>query len=325
MPIPYNDITAVTVNFISPEIIDNYFKVSPVYVKIFKDGSGIRIWPGGNQIQVPFQYAPLKAGPFAPGGVFDISYVETQTAMYFNPKFYYANVTVQGTMLPINRGEEAVLNFLEPKIVNAAQALAQALIQDFYRDGQGTISSVISLDGILAGYDDGTNYSSYGGVPRSAVGTGASSGINGYFFSNSGTNWPFSLQQLQTAYGQATFGTNQPNLIATTQAIYNSFWAKVLPLQRTYATDPDLQSAGFKSFLFNGMAVVVDMYCPSGYVFGINTDYCYAYVSDDPRFGFGFTGFKELPNSVDMAGQTLFGGNVVVAAPRLGFVLSNVI
>jgi hypothetical protein len=323
MALTYGDVSAVTVNYISKKFIDNYYKVSPVFVKVFK-GICEKDFDGGVQIQVPFQYAPLKAGPFAPGGVFDISYVDTQTAMYFNVKFYYSNLTIQGTQLPLNRGEAAVMNFIEPKMVNAEQALAQALIQDFYKDGQGTQSSQIALDGILAGYDDGTNYASYGGITRSAIGTGASVGINGYFFSNSSTNWPFSLQQLQIAYGQATFGTNQPNLITTTQSIYNSFWAKMLPIQRTTSTDPDLQGAGFKSFLFNGMSVVVDQYCPAGYMFGMNTDFLDAYISTDRRFAFGFTGFKELPNSVDMAGQNCFGGNIVVEAPRLGFILAQV-
>jgi hypothetical protein len=322
MPLTYNDITAVTVNFISQDFIDNYYKVSPTFVKVWKSGSMSKPFPGGNQIQVPFQFAPLKAGPFAPGGTFDISYVETQTAMTFNVKYSYSNVTVRGTDLPLNRGAAAVMNFLEPKVVNAEQALAQSLITQFFADGQGTVTPLIALDGILAGYDDGTTYPSYGGVTRSAIGTGASQGINGYLFTNSTTNWPFSLQQLQIAYGQATFGPDQPNFIATTQSIYNSFWAKMLPMQRTSEVDPDLQGAGFRSFRFNGMSVVVDQYVPSGYIFGMNTDYIDAYVSDDPRFSFGFTGFKELPNSVDMAGQTLFGGNVVVTAPRLGFIMA---
>ena len=324
MALTYNDISAVTVNYISNDFVDNYYKVSPTFVKVWKSGAMAKPFPGGNQIQVPFQFAPLKAGPFAPGGTFDISYVETQTAMTFNVKFYYANVTVQGTQLPLNRGEAAVMNFLEPKVVNAEQALAQSLITGFFADGQGTVTPLIALDGILAGYDDGTTYPSYGGISRSAIASGASQGINGYYYSNSSTNWPFSLQQLQTAYGQATFGPNQPNFIATTQSIYNSFWAKMIAMQRTYETDPDLQSVGFKSFKFNGMSVVVDQYCPANYIFGMNTDYIDAYVSDDPRFSFGFTGFKELPNSVDMAGQTLFGGNVVVTAPRLGFILAYV-
>ena len=329
MPLSYNDITAVTVSYISNDFTDNYFKVSPTFVKVWKAGSMSKPYPGGNQIQVPFQYAPMKAGWFPPGGTFDISYVETQTAMTFNPKFAYGNVTVQGTQLPINRGEAAVMNFLEPKVVNCEQALAQLMVQGFFADGQGTVTPLIAIDGILAGYDDGTNYASYGGITRSAIGVGASTGINGYYFGNvtgspaAAANWPFSLQQLQVAFGQATFGPNQPNFIATTQSIYNSFWNKMLPMQRTTEIDPDLQGAGFKAFKFNGMSVVVDMYCPAGYIFGMNTDYIDAYVSDDPRFSFGFTGFKELPNSVDMAGQTLFCGNVVVTAPRLGFVLAN--
>lgn len=319
-----NDVQAVTENYISENFTDNYFKVSPTFVKVWKSGSMAKPYPGGIQIQVPFQYAPLKAGPFAPGGVLDISYVQTQTAMLFNPKFSYANVTVRRTDLAINRGWPAVMNFLEPKVVNAEQALAQTLITQFFADGQGTVTPLIALDGILAGYDDGTNYPTYGGITRSSVGTGASNGINGYFFSNSGVNWPFSLPQLQVAYGQATFGPDQPNFIATTQSIYNSFWAKMLPMQRTYEVDPDLQGAGFRSFKFNGMSVVVDQYCPANYVFGMNTDFIDSYVSEDRAFSFGFTGWKELPNSFDIAAQTVFGGNIVVRAPRLGFILAQV-
>ena len=323
MALTINDVTAVTTQYISQDFIDNYFKVSPTFVKVWKGGTMAKPFPGGTQIQVPFQFAPLKAGPFPPGGVFDISYIQTQTAMTFNVKFSYANVTVRGTDFVINRGYAAIMNYLEPKVVNAEQALAQTLITQFFEDGQGTVSPLIALDGILAGYDDGTNYATYGGITRSAIGVGASTGINGYYFSNSGTNWPFSLQQLQVAYGQATFGPDQPNFIATTQSLFNSFWSKMLPMQRTTATDPELQSAGFTSFKFNGMSVVVDQYCPSGYIFGMNTDFIDAYVTEDPKFAFGFTGFKELPNSVDMAGQSLFGGNIVVSAPRLGFILAK--
>ena len=324
MALTYNDVSALTTNYISDEFVDSYYKVSPTFVKVWKSGAMAKPFPGGLQIQVPFQFAPLKAGPFPPGGAFDISYVETQTAMTFNVKYSYANITVRRTDFALNRGAAAVMNFLEPKVVNAEQALAQTLITQFFEDGQGIVSPLIALDGILAGYDDGNTYTSYGGITRSAIGVGASTGINGYFYSNSSTSWPFSLQQLQVAYGQATFGPDQPNFIATTQSIYNSFWAKMLPMQRTTAVDPELQGAGFTAFKFNGMSVVVDQYVSSGYIFGMNTDYIDAYVSEDPTFAFGFTGFKELPNSLDMAGQSVFGGNIVVTAPRLGFILASV-
>ena len=98
----------------------------------------------------------------------------------------------------------------------------------------------------------------------------------------------------------------------------------MLPMQRTTATDPELQGAGFTAFKFNGMSVVVDQYCPANTIFGMNVDYIDAYVSEDPTFAFGFTGFKELPNSLDMAGQSVFGGVLAVTAPRLGFVMTQV-
>jgi len=322
MPLPYSDISAVTVNHIVPEIVDEYYKVSPVFVLIFK-GETMRPFPGGNQIQQPIQYAPLKAGPFAPGGTFDISYVQTDTAMTFNVKYYYANVTIQGTQLPLNRGDEAIMSFVEEKMVNGSQALAQALATDIYNDGQGVVSSQIALDGLLAGYDDGTNYPSYGGLARAAIGSGANTGINGYYQNVGG---PLSLTALQKAYGQATFGNRQPNLISTTQAIYNSIWNKMVPAQRVndnIMVDA-AQNIGFNAFRFNNQRLVVDQYCPTGYVFGMNTDFLNVHISEQELFDFGFTGFKELPNSVDAAGQLCFGGDIVVTAPRLGFILSGI-
>ena len=320
MPLPYNDISAVTVQEIVPELVDNYYKVSPPFVLIFK-GETVRPFPGGVQIQQPIQYAPLKAGPFAPGGTFDISYVNTDTAMAFNVKYYYANVTIQGTQLPINRGSNAIMSFVEEKMINGSQALAQSLAQDLYGDGQGTVTSQIAIDGLLAAYDDGTNYPSYGGLSRAAIGSGANTGINGYYLNVGG---PLPIPTLQKAYGQATFGNRQPNLISTTQLIYNSLYAKMVPAQRVMDTNSDLFSIGFQALRFNNQRLVVDQYVPAGYVFGMNTDFMTAHISEQELFSFGFTGFKELPNSVDAAGQLCFAGDLVVSAPRLGFILAGI-
>lgn len=322
MALSINDISAVTKQEIVPELVDEYYKVSPVFVLIFK-GETVRPFPGGTYIQQPIQYAPLKAGPFAPGSTFDISYVQTDTAMTFAVKYYYANVTIQGTQLPLNRGSNAVMSFVEEKMVNGSQALAQSLIQTAYQDGQGTVSSQIALDGLLAGYDDGTNYPTYGGLPRAAIGSGASTGINGYYQNVGGQ---LSITTLQKAYGQATFGNRQPNLISTTQSIYNQLYNKLVPAQRVNDNImvDQAQNIGFTAIRFNNQRLVVDQYCPSGYVFGMNTDFLNVHISDDELFGFGFTGFKELPNSVDSAGQLCFGGNIVVSAPRLGFILSGI-
>ena len=320
MSLTYDDISAITTNHIVPELVDEYYKVSPTFTLIFK-GEGQKAFPGGLQIQQPIQYAPLKAGAFAPGGTFDISYIETDTAMTFNVKFYYANVTIRQTDLALNRGADAKMSYVEEKMVNGSQAMVQALATDFFADGQGTVTSQIALDGILAGYDDGTNYPSYGGISRAAIGSGANTGINGYYQNIAGA---LSLTALQKAYGQATFGIRQPNLLATTQPIYNSIFNKLTPMQRINDATPDLVSYGFNAIRYNNQRLVVDQYCPSGYLFGMNTNFLTAHISDHELFAFGWTGFKELPNSIDASSQIIFGGNIVVSAPRLGFILSGI-
>ncbi len=132
------------------------------------------------------------------------------------------------------------------------------------------------------------------------------------------------MTALQKAYGQATFGTRQPNLLATTQPIYHSIFNKLTPMQRINDATPDLVSYGFNAIRYNNQRLVVDQYCPTGYLFGMNTNFLTAHISDHELFAFGWTGFKELPNSIDASSQIIFGGNIVVSAPRLGFILAGI-
>jgi hypothetical protein len=48
------------------------------------------------------------------------------------------------------------------------------------------------------------------------------------------------------------------------------------------------------------------------------------YVSDDPEFSFGFTGFKPQFDGLLVGGQYLFAGNVTNQAPRYSRHLFNI-
>jgi hypothetical protein len=45
------------------------------------------------------------------------------------------------------------------------------------------------------------------------------------------------------------------------------------------------------------------------------------YFSTNKKFQFGFTGFKETNNTIDVAGQFLVGSNIVMPNPRTSFKL----
>ena len=317
----YNDLTTVTYQHILPTIQDVYFKVSTIFPFLFRPGNFKPF--SGYQIQVPLQYAPLKGGPTVDGGTFDISYAETETAMIFIPKEYYTSVTLSRQRIALNQGDAAAMSYVQIKMTNLYQSMMQYLAQDTFKDGQGTVSGANALDGLLAANDDGTHYAQYGGLARAGVGTGPNAGINGYYTS---LNTPISVQALQFAIGSGSFGNVQPNLNFTTQPIWDTLWLRMLPSQRIMDEDPGTVSFGFASLKFYGnKRVMVDQYVPTGYVFGNRDEFLEAYVVEDLLFQFGFTGFKELPDSLDGAGQTVFLGDIINSQPRVSFIMANVL
>jgi hypothetical protein len=313
----YNDLTSVTYQYIIPTVQDVYFKVSTIFPFLFRPGNFKTF--SGTQIQVPLQYAPLKGGPTVDGGTFDISYAETDTAMVFVPKEYYTSVTLSRQRIALNQGEAAAISYVQIKMTNLYQSMMQYLAQDTFRDGQGTVSGTNALDGLLAANDDGTNYPTYGGLARAGIGTGANAGINGFYQS---VGSPISVQLLQAAIGNGSFGNIQPNLMFTTQNIWDTLWLRMLPAQKIMDEDPGVVSFGAASLKFYGnKRVMVDQYVPTGDVFGNRDEFLEAWVIEDDLFQFGFTGFKELPDSADGAGQTLFLGDIINSQPRVSFLL----
>lgn len=267
-------------------------------------------------------YAKLRGDRFSRGGTFDISYVQTDTALEFNIKNYYVNATIYGTDNVLNRGPEAAMSYVESKMVNASGRMAELLATDMYLDGQGTGSPTTALDGFNAAFDNGNQFSTYGGITRSdIVANGTNNqGVNGYYVSTT----PLTLAALQTAFGSAWFGSEHVDLIATTQAIWDILWNKLQPQQRFMEESSDVAKAGFMALKWNGASIAVDQYIASGNIYGMNTKHIQLWISTLAKYQFGFTGWKEAQNTDDVAGQFLFAGNLVVPAPRLFFRMTGI-
>jgi hypothetical protein len=90
-----------------------------------------------------------------------------------------------------------------------------------------------------------TLFPTYGGITRTDLGVAAgtnNSGINGYTIATMTT---LTLAGLQTAYGACWFGNEHPDLIVTTQTIWNIIWNKILPQQRFMEESSDVAKIGF--------------------------------------------------------------------------------
>jgi hypothetical protein len=315
----FDDLTAKTNRWIVPKSVDIVYKNSPVLTRLRTQNA--ERFEGGRSIMHGIMYAKLKGGPFGRGATFDTSYVQTDTALEVVPKFYYVNITLYGTDNVLNRGPMAAMSTVETKMVNAAGRMAELLGTDMYLDGQGTDSSTLALDGFNAAIDDGTNFATYANVTRADIATGQNVGINSYYKNIGGA---MALSDVQTAYGATWFGSEHVDLIATTQAVWDIVWGKIQPQQRFLDESSDVAKVGFQALKFNGQTLVVDQYCPAGKMWGINSKYVNFYLSTLPKYQFGFTGWKEAQNTDDVAGQYMFGGNLLLIASRLCFKLIGI-
>ncbi len=238
----------------------------------------------------------------------------------------YVNATLYGTDDVLARGPEMAVDFVTSKLANAAGKMAKLIGTDIFLDGLGTNSSTLSIDGLQQWVDNGTVYPTVGGLTRSDLGVGNgtnSQGANGYVASMSSG---FTLRGVQKAFGSAWFGNQHVDLIVSDQNSWDQFWNKLQPQQRYMSEKADVATAGFRAFTFNGAEVVVDQYCPSGQMFGLNTrnENLLFFTSTLQRYQFGFTGFKEAQNTDDRAGQYLWAGNVIVTNPRYNFRLTGI-
>jgi len=340
------DLNVFTTQYIEPKTTDVIFKNDPLFVRLMSQNKVN--FEGGLYIQRPIIFGELSSGFFSRGDQFDVSYRNTDTAFTVNMKFGYVNVTLLGVDDVLNRGPETAFSIVESKMANASLTFGKLLGTKIYQDGQGTLSDTKSIDGLIAWVDDGNTNATYtgatditksfttvGGITRADIVAGPSTGAETNYSQVNGINAytnravsTFTLNDLNKAYGFAWFGPDQPDLLVCTQGAYNKIWNATQPNQRYMQKDTDLAKVGMRAFQFNGADVTISKYMQDvvtnsnsnlGMILGLNTKYIEMYVSANKKFQFGFTGFKEAQNTIDVAGQSLFAGNLLVSNPRTSF------
>jgi len=155
-------------------------------------------------------------------------------------------------------------------------------------------------------------------------------------------NGPISYPILEQAFSSVVYGTESPDLLVTTNKGLSLIKLAFHAQQRYEGTSADF---GFQGVKFNGTTIFADRYAPGSDLVSaqeaaklsrgtsgsaelagetlwfLNTKYIRFYVSTDPLFGFGFTGFLPSQDNSRVVGHYHFAGNLTVQAPRLMRVL----
>lgn len=319
MALALTELNAFVLNMLVPKTTDVIYKGSPAFTRLRTKNA--QRFQGGIQIQRPLIVGELNGDAVGRGEAFNIDAVVTDTALVNNMKLYAVNISLYGFDSMQNDGAASAFGQVESKFVNAGLKMAKLLATNMWLNEIGARAKHIS--GLQQWYDNGNLFPLVGGITRSdIVANGTVGGLNAYTNTLATT---MQLRDLNSAYGQSWFGPDHVDLIVLTRNAWDMIWEAMQPSQRyNDISGTDVAQAGFQAMRFNAAELVVDQYLPTGAngtIFGLNTNYIEWYFSTNPKFQFGFTGFKEAANSIDVAGQFLVGNQMVVPNPRSGFKL----
>jgi hypothetical protein len=336
-------VTSVTRSYIVPKVYDTISKGSPVLMKLLQNA---KAWKTGVSYDVIIKYQDsTNGGNTGIADKLDTDRQNVRTTMSFQPKMAYKPIVIANIEQTLNQGDERVIDLLEAEFDSQAQSLMQIMANNLWT-GTGSGNS---WDSIYNAADDGTNFSTYGGLSRTTYTT-----LNGYYLASAGA---LTLAKMATAYDAVSIGNDTPDIIATTKALWSTYESLLQPTVRAgYTqngypkmnafgmvgrTDSMAGQAGFDVLFFRGTPVVRDEQIPSGKMFFINTNYFgfkginisglkqvnFKKSNDGVPMGVpgrvpstrGFN-FRDLMSPVDQlaeVGHIIYAGNFISENPRL--------
>ena len=242
------------------QLTDNVFTARPLTYFLMDKGR-IRMLNGGTKIVEPLIYGKNNTvGSYSGYDSLSLTPQEGISAAEYEWKQYAASIAISGIEEAKNNGEQEIINLLEAKIMQAEESMREGFNQMFFADGTG---------------NGGKNWNGLGNLVEA---TGTVGGINRATAGNEfwrsyeeNTATALTLAQMSTAYNSVSVGNDHPDMVLTTQTLFEKYEALLQPQLRY--TDTKTADAGFQNLLFKAAPVVYDVHCTAGIVYFLNSKY----------------------------------------------------
>lgn len=253
----FDALLSTTLQNYQKRLTDNVF-TDRVLTWYLNDKSRVRL-RGGTKIIEPLIYDDNST--FASYSGYDpiaLTPQEGISAAEFDWRQLAVSIAISGIEEAKNNGEQEVLDLLDAKVFQAEETMKEGLNTMLFSDGTG---------------NSGKDFLGLAGI----VGTTNTVGnING----NTDTWWRSYVEstagalteaQMRTAYNTVSRGNDQPDMIITTQTLFEKYESLLTPQVRY--SDVKMANLGFQNLMFKGAPVVFDRACQSGVMYFLNSKY----------------------------------------------------
>jgi len=122
------------------------------------------------------------------------------------------------------------------------------------------------------------------------------------------------VKKMTELYGALSIDNDSPDLIVTTQVIFDAYESS-LQANKRWQGDDTLADAGFQTLRFKGATVVVDSHCPAGQMYMLNTRYLDFKVHN--KRNFAFEPFRRQEASDAMQARIFWMGQLTCSNVRM--------
>lgn len=242
------------------QLTDNVFTARPLTFFLMDKGR-IRMLDGGTKIVEPLIYGQNSTvASYAGYDTISLTPQEGMTAAEYDWKQYAVSIAISGIEEAKNNGEQAILNLLEAKVMQAEESLKEGFNQMFFSNGTGNSGKNWNGLGNLV-----SSVGTVGGINRATAGN---EWWRSYVNANAGA---LTLGKMTTAYNTVSVGNDHPDMVLTSQTLFEKYESLLTPQLRY--TDTKTADAGFQNLLFKAAPVVYDVHCPSDYMYFLNSKY----------------------------------------------------
>jgi hypothetical protein len=254
----FDALLSTTIANYRDQLTDNVFTARPLTYHLMSNGR-IRMLNGGTKIVEPLIYGQNSTVKSYSGyDTISLTPQDGISAAEYEWKQYAASIAISGIEEAKNNGEQEVINLLEAKIMQAEESLREGFNQMFFADGTG---------------NGGKDWNGLGNLVEAGNTVGGINALTDTWWKSyeENTAGALTLAQMATAYNSVSVGNDHPDMLLTTQTLFEKYESLLQPQLRY--TDTKTADAGFQNLLFKAAPVTYDVHAPVGTMFFINSKY----------------------------------------------------
>ena len=295
------------------QVVDNIFTATPFWYEMYK-GDNLEREDGGRFIEEPLMYDKNETVTWlGKGGTISISDTDPLTVSQWNWRNIAGSVVRMWTDDMSNSGVHKKLDLMNAKIENLRLSLVDNLETKLFTAQSG--NCMTGLPDIIYAAASGSQTSSPGGLSKSTY-----PWWENQYDTSSGSFATYGISDMRTMYNNCSIGNDHPNLLLTTQTVFEYYEAEAEDLRNI--TNTSAAELGFQSFRYKGANMYFSPQCPAGYMYFLNLKYLKMKI--DSKADFDMTEWKYVPNALDRVAQVVTRLELVCRNCRMQGLLASI-